>query len=89
MATTYDKGTRLGDVPEFDRSIHVKFYCPAHPHTVWTSKDPERSRWFTATDSPTPHEFCWHDQKCRFPLSDYILADDYTPFAPSRPRGWD
>ena len=71
--TTYAKGTRLGDVPEFDRSQHVEFYCPAHPHTVWISKDPERSRWFTASDSPTPHEFCWHDQKCRFPLGDYLI----------------
>lgn len=76
---TYAKGTRVGTILNFDRSQHVHFHCPEHPEVVWFSKEPALSRWFPAGDKPGESSLCWETRFCSVPLSDYVLAADYTP----------
>ncbi len=69
----YAAGTRLGDVPEFDRSQHVTFRCSDHPEVQWLSKEPARSAWFPATDKAAR---C--PQSCTVAADNYELVLDYT-----------
>lgn len=70
---TVPAGSRVADVPHFDRSQKIKFKCPAHPQSAWASKDPFASSWF-----PASNETVDCHGACETRLVDYVLVDDYT-----------
>lgn len=67
-------GSKISDVPFFDRSIKVAFKCPEHDDARFMSKDPRVSAWF---DQSLDGGRCPHD--CKTETRDHILTHDYRP----------
>lgn len=72
----YPVGTRIEDVRHFDRSQHILFACPEHPHSAWSSKDPRSSSIFPQSDKT---QDCTIARRCKVSIYDYVVTHDYKP----------